>query len=111
MMQIGDYLPPHLAEKWGLAEHEVEKSYIFDFFSQPWETPTAGKPQFKTLLGHEIKSSSEEHYKNRFLALMAKTDVLFEQRYADATHSTSNAWGVLVMAVLRGTYKTMNSLK
>lgn len=111
MMQIGDYLPSNLAEKWVLAQHEVEKSYIFDFFSHPWETATAGKPRFQTLLGHEIKSSSEEHYKNRFLALMATTDVLFEQRYADATHSTSNAWGVLVMAVLRGTYKTMNSLK
>ena len=111
IMEIDNHLPKKLGEKWVLAQREVESSYLFDFSSHPWETPCVGKSQYKTIVGHTINNPTEEHYKNRYLALMAKTDVFFEQRYTDATHNTCNAWGVIVMAVLRGTYKSMGSLQ
>lgn len=107
----GKRLPKIVQQKWLLAEREVERSYVFDIRANPWEIDLEADSDFANVLGQRVAPPKGDFYKNRVLSLLTKTDVLFEQRYTDAVYDISNAWGVIAMAVLRGTFRSMTSLK
>lgn len=107
----GHRLPKIVQEKWLLAEREVEKSYVFDVRANPWEIDLESDSEFANVLGQRVAPPKGDFYRNRVLGLLTKSDVSFEQRYTDAVYGTSNPWGVLAMAVLRGTFRSMTSLK